>query len=962
MIEPRDYAAIALDYARGTVEGRIPAARWQVAACARQLHDLAREGTPEFPYRYDAERGARVCLMMELLPHVKGRWKTRTLRLEPWQVFLLMTLFSWICATAAHADESMRERDGLRRYRTAYIEVPRKNAKALALDTPIPTPTGWTTMGDVKVGDLVYDERGEPCRVVAATDVMHDHECYRLTFSDGSSIVADAGHEWFTVSRRTGLPRTGLGPKATWRERHIRTSEQIAATLRVGREHNHRVPVAGILKSANADLPLDPYLLGYWLGDGHTDAARITVGKQDGQALDLLRATGEPMIVRELPQQYQVSLTAGRGKRSDGKDSVRARLRDLGVLGNKHIPSAYLRASESQRRALLAGLMDSDGTAAFSGPRRVPSCSFATTSPALRDGILELVRSLGMKPQIQESRARLYGRDCGAVYNVQFTAYAEDAPFRLNRKLERLAPAPEAPTRARNRRIVGCDRVASVPVRCIQVDSPSHLYLAGESMVPTHNSTIAAGLGLFMLGPDGEPGAEVYSAATTREQAKIVFNTARQMAMRTPAYCDRFGVEPGIHALVSLATEASFKALSSDDQTLDGLNPHAAIVDELHAHRTRGVWDVLETATGARSQSLLLAITTAGSDRSGICFEVRSYLLQILEGALAKTPEVADARGYTLKGATTDDESFFGIVYTIDEDDDWTSPEAWAKANPNLGVSVKTDDIARACQKAMRLPSAQPNFLTKRLNVWVNADSAWMDMRAWSRCGDSQLRIEQFAGTPAIVALDLSSKTDIAAAAILFRRVEREKDKHGEDVDRVHYYAFGRYYLPEETIEESDNSQYRGWADSEFLIETDGNTTDFARIREDLVELRSTVAVAEVGIDVYQARQLGNELQEDGLAVVEIPMTVKQLSEPMKELEAAVLGGRFHHDGNPALAWMMSNVVAHRDRKDNIFPAKPTANAKIDGAVALIMAMSRALVAPAPPARSVYETRGPSFA
>lgn len=478
--------------------------------------------------------------------------------------------------------------------------------------------------------------------------------------------------------------------------------------------------------------------------------------------------------------------------------------------------------------------------------------------------------------------------------------------------------------------------------------------------VPRKNakSTIAAGLGLYMLGPDGEPGAEVYSAATTREQAKIVYNVARQMALRTPGYCRRFGVEPGIHALVSVSTESTFKALSSDDQTLDGLNPHAALVDELHAHRTRGVWDVLETATGARAQSLLLAITTAGSDRSGICFEVRGYLLQILAGALAASPEIADARGYELKGATVEDESFFGVVYTLDEDDDWASPLTWAKANPNLGVSVKEDDIARACRKAMQLPSAQPNFLTKRLNVWVNADSAWMDMRAWDRGADSSLKLADFTQDPCVVALDLSSKSDIAASVALFRRVVQETDKNGEPVDRVHYYAFGRYYLPEETIEESDNSQYVGWAKSGHLIATDGNTTDFDRIGDDLLELQSTHDLRECGFDVYQARMLANQLQEAGLPMVEVPMTVKQLSEPMKELEAAVLGGRFHHDGNPALAWMMSNVVAHRDRKDNIFPNKPTANAKIDGPVALIMAMSRAMLAPAPPPRSVYEERG----
>jgi phage terminase large subunit-like protein len=570
--EKRDYAAIAFQYARDVVDGTILACKWTIAACQRQLDDLAKQHASGFPYRYEPARGARLCMMVELMPHIKGRWSSKTLRLEAWQIFIYMTVFSWVWATAAAAESGMRERDGLRRFRTVYIEVPRKNAK----------------------------------------------------------------------------------------------------------------------------------------------------------------------------------------------------------------------------------------------------------------------------------------------------------------------------------------------------------------------STMTAPVGLYMLGPDGEEGAECYSAATTRDQARIVFDVARAMARKTPAFCDRFGVQIGTHALTVLETESVFKALSSEDNSLDGLNPHFASVDELHAHKTRGVYDVLETATGARSQALLWNITTAGSNRAGVCYEIRTYLTKLLDHVAT-------------------DESFFGIIYTIDDNDDWTDPKIWAKANPNYGVSVFPDDIARLCRKAQELPSAQPNFLTKRLNVWVNADSPWMDMRRWDALGDRQLRIEQFEGEEVFEAFDLASSVDFAANIRLFRKLVPEKNKAGEMEDRMHYFVFGRFYLPEDVIEESDNSQYKGWANSHRVIATDGNIIDQNAIQDDLRLDKEQFQIREAAYDPFQATKFATELLGEGFPMVEMGATVKNFSAPMKEIEALVRSGRLHHDGDPVLAWMMSNVVAHLDKKDNVFPNRQTVKNKIDGAVALIMAMGRAMHAESAP-------------
>lgn len=435
--------------------------------------------------------------------------------------------------------------------------------------------------------------------------------------------------------------------------------------------------------------------------------------------------------------------------------------------------------------------------------------------------------------------------------------------------------------------------------------------------VPRKNakSTLAAAIGLYMLGLDDEAGAEVYSAATTRDQARIVFTDAQAMARRSTAYRNKTGAEVVAHNIHILSRASKFEALSRESSGLDGLNIHCGIIDELHAHKTREIYDVIETATGARQQPLVLCVTTAGSNRSGICYEVRGYLLKILDGI-------------------AEDDTFFGLVYTLDEGDDWTDPKVWQKANPNYGVSVYPDDIARLAKKALEMPAARNNFLTKRLNVWVNADTAWMDMRRWEACGDPELVPDDFEGHDCIIGFDLASKVDMAARMQLF---QQPRD------DGIHYFAFGKYYLPEETAENGTNSQYSGWAEQGLLTLTPGNVIDYGYIEDDLKDDGSRFQVKEVPYDPFQATQFSTRMAAEGFEMVELRPTVLNFSEPMKELEKLVLSGHFHHNGDPILTWMASNVVCHTDAKDNIYPRKERRENKIDGVIALLMALNRAL-------------------
>ncbi|WP_370829776.1 terminase large subunit [Parasutterella sp.] len=430
--------------------------------------------------------------------------------------------------------------------------------------------------------------------------------------------------------------------------------------------------------------------------------------------------------------------------------------------------------------------------------------------------------------------------------------------------------------------------------------------------VPRGNgkSSLSSGVALYCLCGDREPGAEVYSFATTRDQAKIVFGDAKEMARQNPKLKRAFDLQVLATSLYVPKTNSYFQAKSAEGSTLDGLNTHLAVIDELHAHKTRAVYDVVETSLGKRRNSLMWVITTAGFDTAGICYEVRSFVKQILN-------------------KEAQDESQFGIIYGLDEGDDWTSEEALQKANPNWGVSVRPEIITSLQAKAIARPSAANNFKTKHLDVWCSAASSWMDMPAWNMCRRS-IALSDFEGFDCYMGLDLGAKNDLTAKVLVFPV---------EENGRLNYYVFGTYYAPRAALLKSGNSQYDGWETLGYLKATEGAVTDFNQIEADILEDCSRFRVKSVAYDPWQATQLATRLSDNDVPMVEYRNTVQNMSDPMKWLEALVQDKRLIHEGDPALTWMMGNVVAKRDFKDNVFPRKEVYENKIDGAVALIMAL-----------------------
>ncbi|MBN6186322.1 terminase large subunit [Aneurinibacillus sp. BA2021] len=448
--------------------------------------------------------------------------------------------------------------------------------------------------------------------------------------------------------------------------------------------------------------------------------------------------------------------------------------------------------------------------------------------------------------------------------------------------------------------------------------------------IPRKNgkSTFVSGIGLYLLVADDEPGAEIYTAATKREQAKITHSESTRMVRSSPALRKRVGIfKDNLHVI---KTNSFFVPLGADADTSDGLNVHGALVDELHAHKTRDLWDVLETATGARRQPLMLAITTAGFNQTSICYEQHEYAEKILNG-------------------TIEDDTYFTFIATIDKDDDWTDPVAWKKANPNFGVSIKEDDLARLCKKAKELPTAQNNFLTKRLNVWTQQANRWINLSLWDE-NAGKVDESRLAGRKCYGGLDLSSVSDITAWVMAF---PDEQDQ--EKIDIV-----ARFWCPESRLYDKENrymAQYQAWEKQGLLYATPGDAVDYEFIKEQIFKDAQTFKLIDMNVDrLFQGYQIAMEIEEEGISVVPMGMGFTSFAIPMKEFERRLLNRKINHGGNPVLRWMADNLAVKTDPAGNIKPNKADSQGKIDGIVALIMALDRAMRHE--DKTSIYETQG----
>ena len=643
---------------------------------------------------FDEAKAERTVRFIENLKHTKGRWHGENFKLLPWQEDVIRTVFGTV------------KENGYRQYNTAYVEISKKNGKQLFIDTPIPTPDSFTTMGNLRVGDWVLDENGEPCRVVAKSEIDDTEQPYKLTFKDGCEIICGERHLW----------------------------------------------------------------------------------KIDG----------------------------------------------FGIVSARRI----------------------------------------------HDEKLPVTISAGLKTHIMESIEPL---DC------------------------------------------------KVEMQCIQVDSESHLYMAGTSRIPTHNSELAAAVALYLLCGDNEWAAEVYGCASDRQQASIVFDVAVDMVDQCPALKKRIKPVMSVKRLVYQPTNSYYQVLSAEAYTKHGLNVHGVIFDELHSQPNRELFDVMTKGSGdARTQPLFFLITTAGTDRNSVCFEQHMKAKDILEGRKI-------------------DNTFYPVIYGIEDDDDWTDEKNWYKANPSLGHTIDIEKVRNAFNSAKENPAEENVFRQLRLNQWVKQSTRWMQMEKWDEC-DGKIDEKSLLGRECYAGLDLSSSSDITAFVLVFP----------PRTDDEEYIILPYCWIPEENMAlrvRRDHVPYDVWEKTGDLQTTEGNVIHYGFIEKFIEELGKKYHILEIAFDRWGATQMVQDLEGMGFTVVPFGQGYKDMSPATKELMKLTLEKRIKHGGHPVLRWMMDNVFVRQDPAGNIKPDKEKSTEKIDAVVALIMALDRAIRNEGS-RESVYNSRG----
>lgn len=455
----------------------------------------------------------------------------------------------------------------------------------------------------------------------------------------------------------------------------------------------------------------------------------------------------------------------------------------------------------------------------------------------------------------------------------------------------------------------------------------------GYIEIPRKNgkSTLLSGIGLYLFFADGEAGAEVYTAATKLDQAKIVHSEAIRMVQASPLLRARIAVAKNNLSIV--ATHSKFLPVGADSDTLDGLNVSGAVIDEYHAHKTSGMFDILNTATGSRQQPLIVTITTAGSNKvKSPCGQKNEYCVRVLLN-------------------TSPDDDVFAFISTIDEGDDWRDEKVWAKANLNLHISAKVDDLRRKARVAAQMPSAQNSFRRLHLNQWTEQSERWLDLEVWDACEGAIPATDlhdALRGRVCYGALDLASTRDINALVLYFPPVDDEETG----------YLLCTFFIPAENITDRvqrDRVPYDAWKDDGWMECTPGNITDYEFIRAKIHEFAEEFALQQVAYDRWNATQIVTQLVDDGIEMVPFGQGFASMAAPTKSFEAKVLGKQLSHGGHPVLRWMAQNVSVKRDPADNMKPDKATSGEKIDGIVATIMAIGISELTVGDNSSSVYD-------
>ena len=930
----------AVTYARSVVGKRRTAGPYVHAACARFLSDLERDDI-----WYDREAADRISgFFRDVLVLKDGQFDGRPFALDAFQEFILRNLFGWKrCAKEDDPDDRSTWR---RRFRRAYIEIGKGNGKALSVDTPIPTPDGWRVMGALRPGDRVFDERGKPTEIVAVSEEWLSERCYEVEMDCGDVIVADADHLWRTEARKSYLPTHGESVRTDWRHA-VRTTREIAETWEgvVAGTANHSIPVAPALEYPRRGLAtghrVSPYVLGVWLGDGDSDAGRITQHARDWQVIEECEREGAA-VGSVAPQKGKPSVLRVR------LEGLHVALRAEGLLGAKRIPDGYMTAPTADRLALLQGLLDTDGY--IPAPRRkgTPRVELCLSNRPLAEQALELVRSLGMKATCRPRRVTIpaLGYE-GQAWRVTFNPGAMPV-FRLRRKRDRQRGLSVSGHRAisRDHRIVRCEARAGARVKCIQVAAESGMFLAGRAMIPTHNSPMLAGIGLYCLLADGEAGAQVYAAAATKDQAKVVFDDAVHMARARDLFGGRLvlsGRNP-VWQITHPEKNGKFIPLSKDTgRTGSGLRPSCALIDELHEHPNRDILDMLERGFKFRRQPFLIMATNSGTDRNSVCYQEHDHARRVATRMVE------------------DDDTFSFICGLGESDDPIKNRKCWVKANPLLDKVITRDLLSRAVKQARDIPAARNRIMRLHFCVWTDAEAAWINHHVWMACEDETLDEERYYGRKYWAGLDLSATTDLTAYV---RFYEDGFDDHG----RRKYAVFTRAYMPADKLHErarEDRVPYELWVERGDLTLCPGSRIRYDQVAEDVIRDAERGGLECMAYDKWLYNLFKDALMERGAYLPEAEHPQGYLKRRDSELwmpgsidefETMIREKRLRIKPSHAMRSAVASATFLETPVGLRKFAKNKATARIDCAVAAAMAAGAAAAGPVNKLAAYYET------
>ena len=869
-------------------------------------------------YYYDRKDALlRIDFIENCIRLTKSPFYGKPMELMLWQKAFIESLYSF------KMQKDLKDRGKvIDRFKKALLMIARKNGKALALDTRIPTPFGDKTMGDIESGDYVFDENGKPVKVVATSEIFADHDCYKVTFEDGEEIIADAGHKWTVQtkgSRRalryipTSNRRCSAAERNDEHGNYVTTTEEMAVDFvrlrkdKKGLEYKYRVPTSKPLDYPKKDL-FNPYILGLWLGDGDRNDNRLACGKEDlAELVTNIKAEGEHISsIKEFGGKYEVRI----GTKHGTKCSVREGLRKVGVWKNKHIPEEYFTASIEQRWALLQGLMDTDGFCSKAG-----QCEFTQKSERIAKDFSRLLTSLSIKHNIGIKIATCEGKDCGKVYRITFFCSKDMSCFRYQRKTARLKE--KLADRMTHKSIIGIEKVETVPTKCICVDSKTGLFICGTKNTVTHNSeTLSAIANSEFIA--GMPGADIVCSSNDDSQASIAYDAIDAMRrLYDPRDVDS---KKNQRFILNKVSNTRVWKISEKTQNKEGRNIDFAIQDEAHELKVNNIPKAIEQSQSVKDNPKFLIITTEG-------FVVDGYLDQELKVARAIINGEDDS---------ISSKRMLPWLYTQDSEQEiFTNPKSWYKSNPSLGTVKKISYLEEQVDLAKKSKADRIYVLSKDFNIKQNAAEAWLNIEDYNY--EAKYNLEDLRGSYCLGHVDLAETTDLACAKALILMPDLKTKV-----------IITKYFIPESKLEPDKDdhlagAHYKEWAKDGWIDISEGNEVDLSRVAAFFYELKKSynITLYKCGYDQRFAKTWIQAMEEYGWTVKfgELEMVLQNaetLHSATMLVESELKARHINYNENPVDRWCFANTCLQMNNRMQALCVKTEKAKKIDGSVTLV--------------------------